>query len=675
MILPPSLIRGEILTLKVVVSNYLNTDLKDVSVSLLKTDDFKTDNNESIHEDLIKKITNLPSQTALSVTFNIQPVNIGLLSLTAKAVSSVAGDAEKRQIRVKAEGINNVKNVPMLIDMRDEESTKKFDLELKIPDNIVERSEFCSIKLTGDLLGSAFSNLDALITKPGGCGEQNMLGLTPNIYALRYLKALSSSQQSASNIQTLIKNSINNIKSGYQNQLNYMRDDGSYSAFGKSDKSGSSWLTAFVVKSFSQAKEFVDIIENSKIEKSVEWLINQQDTDGSFNEPGNVIHRDMQGGVKSNLTITAYIAIALLESNLSTQNVTQSAKRAISYLEYNLFSLNDLKEDENRYSLALITYALGLAKSKLAFTAFNKLNSISLTTTDSTQMFWSTGKSSNNNEPPSSSIEMTSYALLTYLLRDRLNESVSIVKWLNSKSNSLGTYSSTQNTILALQSLSEFGLKLMKKSGSSDNYNIVIDITATDDSNESIKKSFNINSRNSLMLQTWELDSCKYSNINLKLTGNGGVVSLQAIASYNLPVKMDNFNGLSIEQTTDKFDPSSYSVNVKTCVKYKSNDEPKTGMALVESYILGGYEVNKQELNNILLSENNSYLKLIETPNNENKVVFYLDKLENNNEVCIEWKMYRAYQVENIKPTAACVYDYYRPQMEACVMFDIYKFA
>lgn len=46
---------------------------------------------------------------------------------------------------------------------------------------------------------------------------------------------------------------------GYQRELNYRHDDGSYSAFGKSDKEGSTWLTAFVTKSFAQARRFIYI--------------------------------------------------------------------------------------------------------------------------------------------------------------------------------------------------------------------------------------------------------------------------------------------------------------------------------------------------------------------------------------------------------------------------------
>ena len=40
------------------------------------------------------------------------------------------------------------------------------------------------------------------------------------------------------------------MEAGYQRELTYRRDDASFSAFGQSDPHGSTWLTAFVVRSF-----------------------------------------------------------------------------------------------------------------------------------------------------------------------------------------------------------------------------------------------------------------------------------------------------------------------------------------------------------------------------------------------------------------------------------------
>ena len=38
-------------------------------------------------------------------------------------------------------------------------------------------------------MGQSLQNLDGMIRAPYGCGEQNMISLVPNIYALSYMKA------------------------------------------------------------------------------------------------------------------------------------------------------------------------------------------------------------------------------------------------------------------------------------------------------------------------------------------------------------------------------------------------------------------------------------------------------------------------------------------------------
>lgn len=68
---------------------------------------------------------------------------------------------------------------------------------------------------------------------------------------------------------------------GYQRELTYRHADGSYSAFGSSDKEGSSWLTAFVIKSFAQAKPFIHIDQND-LDKSIRWLTSTQLENGCF---------------------------------------------------------------------------------------------------------------------------------------------------------------------------------------------------------------------------------------------------------------------------------------------------------------------------------------------------------------------------------------------------------
>ncbi|XP_008592233.1 PREDICTED: CD109 antigen-like [Galeopterus variegatus] len=85
---------------------------------------------------------------------------------------------------------------------------------------------------------------------------------------------------------------------GYQRELLYQREDGSFSAFGNDDPSGSTWLSAFVLRCFLEADPYIDIDQNV-LHRTYTWLKGRQKSSGEFWEPGRVIHRDMQFWVSS----------------------------------------------------------------------------------------------------------------------------------------------------------------------------------------------------------------------------------------------------------------------------------------------------------------------------------------------------------------------------------------
>ncbi|MEQ2270503.1 Alpha-2-macroglobulin, partial [Xenotaenia resolanae] len=105
-------------------------------------------------------------------------------------------------------------------------------ISLILPKTFVAGSAKASISVLGDIMGRALQNLDKLLAMPYGCGEQNMLLFAPNIFILNYLK--SSGQLT----DAILEKAKRFLESGYQRQLNYKHDDGSYSAFGNSDPSG-----------------------------------------------------------------------------------------------------------------------------------------------------------------------------------------------------------------------------------------------------------------------------------------------------------------------------------------------------------------------------------------------------------------------------------------------------
>lgn len=352
--LPYSIKRGEILTIPVAIFNYMENIDADADITMHNSDsefEFISDNNTSSSSsselDRTTKLS-IKANHGAGTTFKIRPKKIGAISIKVTATSPLAGDAIVQILHVEPEGIPKFKNKALFIDLN-EDSTLESILTIDIPDDIIMDSLKIDVNCVGDLFGGTIKNLNKLIRLPSGCGEQNMLNFVPNIVILKYLKAVG---QLKSDIELKAKSYT---EKGYQRELTYRHNDGSFSAFGKSDKSGSTWLTAFVAKSFRQAATFIDVDE-SIIDDALKWLSKKQNNDGSFAEVGTVSHKAIQGGSGKGIALTAYVLTAFLESRDVETTYESTINKAIDYVMKSLEAQHDI------YALAVSAYAMQLAE-------------------------------------------------------------------------------------------------------------------------------------------------------------------------------------------------------------------------------------------------------------------------------------------------------------------------
>ena len=195
-------------------------------------------------------------------------------------------DALVKPLKVKPEG------VPVEVVESEFKCLRKGSKRIKmrkltLPPNTVADSGRAWVHLTGDIMAPSLDNLGNLVKLPTGCGEQNMIGLVPNIYLLNYLKGTNQKNDK------LEKKAKEYMKIGYDRQANYHHENGAYSVWGEKRDSkkeeGSSWLTAFVVKSFSEAANYISV-ESKVVQKSVDWLLESQEESGCFRKIGYVHH-------------------------------------------------------------------------------------------------------------------------------------------------------------------------------------------------------------------------------------------------------------------------------------------------------------------------------------------------------------------------------------------------
>lgn len=297
----------------VIIFNYMEKALEaEVTMDNMdKEYEFTEATNEveekSIDELRRVKRVSIPANNGASVSFMIRPKKVGDITLKITAISPLAGDTIHQKLKVEPEGVTQFENRAVFINLQNQTDLSQ-ELKVDIPTEAVSDSEYIEFSVVGDLLGPTIKNLDNLVRMPYGCGEQNMVNFVPNILVVKYLEVTNRK------MPNVVAKAKKFMEVGYQRELSYKHDDGSYSAFGKSDPSGSTWLTAYVVRSFHQAAKYTDV-DPKVIVKGLDFLASKQKDNGEFPEVGKLFDNANQNA----LGLTSFVLIAFFENDVSTR--------------------------------------------------------------------------------------------------------------------------------------------------------------------------------------------------------------------------------------------------------------------------------------------------------------------------------------------------------------------
>lgn len=189
----------------------------------------------------------------------------------------------------------------------------------------------------------------------------------------------------------------------------------------------------------------------------------------------------------------------------------------------------DFRADPTPFETAIIAYSLHLLDSEAKNEAYEKLKAIAKA--DEGKMWWPDveGGSTRQNSTlyrstsSSASVEATAYALMTLVKRNEIELGMSAYRWLVSQQNSKGGFSSTQDTVIGLESLGSLAGRLTTNS-------IDLNIKAVS-VNETLAE-FNINDEKAMLLQEAKQRS-SVRLVDIKATGHGfGIV--QVSWQYNM---------------------------------------------------------------------------------------------------------------------------------------------
>ncbi|KAG5667283.1 hypothetical protein PVAND_015269 [Polypedilum vanderplanki] len=647
--LPYSIKRGEVISISIDVFNYLETDQnaqvtlynKDHEFEFVNSSDDNPKDSLSIKKQNVeverKKMVLLKANEGTAISFLIKALKVGDILIKVVAESATAGDGLERYLKVEPEGITIHKNEAVFIDLRKEQKfNRKIDID--VPENVILDSTKVEVSIIGDVLGPSIDNLDKLIRMPYGCGEQNMLNFVPNIVVLEYLTTL---KKLTPEVEAKCKKFM---EVGYQRELTYRHRDGSYSAFGSSDRSGSTWLTAFVAKSFTHASKYIHIDENN-VNQALEFLTKVQKKDGSFPEVGTVFHSDMQGGSSKGIALTAYTLITFLENEKSMQKYQEVIQKALNYIVENEEDLKDI------YSLAIATYAFQLANHEHKKSFIARLDKMSVSKDG--LKYWSKeepkDEESDNfwrrKDTNSINVEMSAYALQALLEAGQESEAVPIMKWLVTQRNANGGFQSTQDTVVGLQALSRLATRIYVP-------NSEISITVKSKSDNKAQAQMTLNAGNALVLQKQELSSNE-RHFEVEATGKGFSI-LQISYKYNID-DSGKFPRFTLKPKVEEPSNKEF-LQLSVCTSFVPDAQAeKSNMAVMEVTLPSGFTFDSDSLAELLATDR---VKKVETKEGETIVMVYFDDIDSK-EICPVFKAYRTHAVAKQKPVPVVIYDYY----------------
>uniref|UniRef100_A0A8D2NX75 Alpha-2-macroglobulin-like protein 1 n=1 Tax=Zosterops lateralis melanops TaxID=1220523 RepID=A0A8D2NX75_ZOSLA len=578
--LPYSVFRGESFPLQVKIFSYLKECMA-LQLSLMDSRDF-----EFLHENVRFTLCLCPD-SAKTFSWDVKATKLGKVNFTVTAEAmeredvcterpavvpeSGGKDTVVKHLLVKAEGQLEEKTHSSILCP--EGTSASETISFTVPENIVLGSERAHVSFLGDIMGTALDNIGELLQMSSGCGEQNMVHFAPNVFITRYL------EETGQLTPEIRQKAIGYLESGYQQQLLYKHTDGSYSAFGEGSEPGNTWLTALVLKTFSQAQDFIHIDEQN-IKDAASALIKSQTPSGCFKSVGKLFNNGLMGAVEEGLGLSSVIVIALIRSGMPHSDpVVERALKCIQDL------VTADTGSPNLYSLALAANAFAVAGDKaLRQKILKRLDKAAIISDD--QIFWSQQSKQEEDSlswyrAPSVDVELTSSILMAHLTKsslssDEIKKASQIVSWLTKQQNPYGGFASTQDTVAALEALALYATNIFSK----DSPDLQVSLTS-----KGFSQNFQVDKSNRLLLQTVELPAIP-QDYTLRVQGHG-CLFLQAILRYHIPpLRSEATFAVSVQTECTVPDATRFPVTIRA--RYTGN-RVSTNMVLIQVELLSGY--------------------------------------------------------------------------------------
>ncbi len=565
--LPVTLTQGDQLSLPIAIYNYSGKPGQ-VSLKLKREDWF------SLDHDTPEKSVAAESGRVGGSQFTLTATHIGKFKLTLSAHMDGAVSRDDIVVR-EIEVIPNGREQDMVFNGRLEGSAEH---DLHFPDNAIADASSVVVRLYPGPLSQLIEGMDSILSMPGGCFEQTSSSTYPNVLALDYMKHTKKlTPETHAKAEGYISN-------GYQRLLTFEVPGGGFSWFGQAP--ANKILTAYGLMEFNDMAKVSDV-DPKLIERTRDWLVSQQQADGSWRADASFINEGATDRFNSNqLRITAYIAWSLVNTGMPHGTPGQAGPaidRARDFID------SHLKDIPDPYTLAVIAnFATEYGRDR-DFTRRSMQALLDARTEKGDQVFWSAEETGVYSTGASAAIETTGLATQALLKWGQASETArKALNFIAQKKQASGAWGTTQATIMALRAL----LLATQLSASDVHGSVQVMLDGRE------VKTLNLTANNNDLLHQFVfkgIDAHQPSSVRLHFEGVGSL-AYQVVGRSFIPWdEKPAAEPLSINIAYDRTRLSQNDIATET-VTIRNNLNKTANMIMVDLGIPPGFDLLSEDL-------------------------------------------------------------------------------
>ncbi len=631
--LPVTLTQGDRVSIPVAIYNYSGAP-GDVSLELQENEWF------SLVDDVPGKTVAVDSGRVGGSQFTIEARRIGKFKLTLAArMSGASGRADivVREIEVVPDG----REQNIVFNGRLEKTVQH---QLRFPARSVPDASMVLVRLYPGPLSQVVEGMDAILRMPFGCFEQTSSATYPNVLALDYMKRTKKLNPE---IRAKAEGFIGN---GYQRLLTFEVPGGGFSWFGKAP--ANKILTAYGLMEFSDMAKVHDV-DPKILQRTQQWLVSQQQQDGSWKPDASFINEGATNRYNSDLLrITAYIAWSLENTGYQGPAVEKARQFVQSQMSAGMSGKPDA------YTLAVLAnFAADYGKDR-EFTNRAVRLLLDARTEKDEQAWWTAEETGVYARGASATVETTGLAAQALLKWGGDSGTASkALRYIAAKKDASGTWGTTQATIMALRAL-----LLSTERGAAD-VRGTLEISLND---KPVEKLTLTPENNDLFHQFVfkGIDAKDAQSVEIRFAGKGGL-AYQVVGRHFVPWDEKPVGEpLSIDVTYDRTRLAQDDIATATATVRNNLDKP-ANMVMVDLGIPPGFDLLSEDLQ--AYQEKSASRKggrLEKFSLTATQAILYFDSIAPGSTVTLRVRLRAKYPIR-ARTFESRVYEYYAPEVNS----------